>query len=82
MLYLDTSFAVALLITEAHSEQATRWLEAADPPLAVSAWVETEVSSALAANVRMHVITEQMQADALALWQIISREAPVRPSRC
>lgn len=63
MLYLDTSFVVALLAPEAHSAKALRWLEAQAPgEVAISDWVVTEASSALSLKQRTGDLDEAGRA--------------------
>lgn len=64
MVYLDTSFVVALHVNERHSDEADRWMEQNTQAHLVSAdWCTTEVASALAIKVRTEQITQDM-ADA------------------
>ena len=54
MFYLDTSFAAALFVPDAHSSRALQWLQArAAAALTISAWVRAEFASVLARQVRM-----------------------------
>lgn len=69
-LYLDTSAAVSLLASEPASERLASWLRANEGAgLAISRWVETEVSSALSLKVRTGELTPDARADAFAEWQ-------------
>ena len=62
MLYLDTCVLLAVLLPEVHSERATRFLQDATDPLAISPWTGTEVHSALGLKVRTGSLTRD-QAD-------------------
>lgn len=65
--YLDTSLLVAALVHEAGTAAAVRFLQAhAQQPLLISAWVSTELASALALLVRREAITPQESQEA---WQ-------------
>jgi hypothetical protein len=57
MLYLDTCVLLAVLLPEVHSERATRFLQKATDPLAISPWTGTEVHSALGVRVRTGSLT-------------------------
>jgi predicted nucleic acid-binding protein len=57
MLYLDTCVLLAVLLPEGHSERATRFLQDATDPLAISPWTGTEVHSALGVKVRTGSLT-------------------------
>ncbi|MEG3144615.1 type II toxin-antitoxin system VapC family toxin [Sphingomonas sp. RT2P30] len=75
MTYLDTSVVIALLTREAHSERAETWLARHDQtPLYISAWVITEVSSALSIKVRSGILTPALRATILAGWHRSSAE--------
>lgn len=75
MTYLDTSVIIALLTREAHSERAETWLASQDrTPLYISAWVITEVSSALSIKVRSGILTPALRATILARWHRSSAE--------
>ena len=66
-LYLDTSLLVACLVHEAGTAAAVRFLQThAQRPLLISAWVSTELASALALLVRRGAITPQ---DSQEAWQ-------------
>ena len=66
-LYLDTSLLVAALVNEAGTAAAVRFLQShAQQPLLISAWVSTELASALALLVRRDAITPQESQEA---WQ-------------
>jgi predicted nucleic acid-binding protein len=63
MLYLDTGVLLAVLIPETHSTAASRFLEQATAPLAISPWSGTELHSALGLKVRTGGLTlEQAEA--------------------
>ena len=66
-LYLDTSLLVAALLHEAGTAAAVGFLQAhSQQPLLISAWVSTELASALAVLVRRGAITPQESQEA---WQ-------------
>ena len=66
-LYLDTSLVVAALVHEAGTATALTFLqEHARQPWLISAWVTTELASALALQVRRSAITPQESQEA---WQ-------------
>ncbi len=67
MVYLDTSFVVALHVNERHSDEADHWMEQhTDVQLVSADWCTTEVASALSIKVRTEQLTQNM-AD--AAWQ-------------
>ncbi len=66
MLYMDMSIFVATLINGADTTRIQVWLSAQDKDaLAISPWVVTELSSALAMKIRTKEITAAYRADAL-----------------
>ncbi len=68
--YLDTSVVVSIIVTESSSEASRRWLEAqAIGTMAISVWVETELSSALALKVRTGELSRDPMLQALALFR-------------
>jgi len=68
--YVDASVIVALLTPELHSDRAEIWFNAnADDSPSISAWVITEVSSALSIKVRTGALTPEQRASVLAGWQ-------------
>ena len=76
MTYLDTSLVIASLIRERRSEAVLAWISSFDgPQFAVSPWVNTEVASALALNVRTQAISQSTQNQAWASWQIFLRDS-------
>ena len=52
MVYLDTSAAVPLFVSEPSSDLVDRWLDACDVPIVSSDWILTEFASALAIKER------------------------------
>lgn len=63
--YVDTSVIVAAITPEPHTATAHDWLAVTqDQPLALSAWVFTEVQSALSRKLRMGRITLEHRAAA------------------
>lgn len=67
--YLDASVVVAFL-AEQNGEQVRRWLSARSAgSVVVSAWVDTEVSGALARKRRMGLLTPERETAARALWR-------------
>lgn len=69
MLYLDTSVVVAILTSETHTSRAQAWIAAQlDSDIAVSPWVETELSAALAAKLRLRAIDEVQRQNAIRMY--------------
>jgi predicted nucleic acid-binding protein len=63
MIYLDTSAAVPLFVREAASDAVDAWLESCADTIISSAWIVTELASALSMKVRRGEInTRQAQA--------------------
>lgn len=68
--YIDTSVLIALLTPEVHSERVETWFAThPDAELAISAWVSTELSSALSIKLRTGSITMADRAQVMARWQ-------------
>jgi uncharacterized protein len=69
MFYLDTSFVVASLTSETSTKVAQDWLEAnQNSDLACSAWVGTEVVSALGLKARSGQITAEKRLEVMRAW--------------
>ncbi len=86
ILYLDTSLLVAALTHEAASDRMLDWLAARDPEtLAISEWVATEFSSALALKLRARHLEPRHRADALALFATLRADTftllPIGPAQ-
>lgn len=70
MIDCDTSLIVSTLGPERNSVVARRWLGEQEPTaLAISLWTDTEVASAMARKRRSGKLTQQSQADSLAVWR-------------
>lgn len=70
--YLDTSSCVAALTPEQGSERTAAWL-AAQPEgtLAISAWCDVEVSSALSLKVRTGALTAAQRTRVQESWTAV-----------
>ena len=66
MIYLDTSAAVPLFVSEPSSELIDRWLNACDVPIVSSDWILTEFASALSIKERSGTLSAR---NAKAAWR-------------
>jgi predicted nucleic acid-binding protein len=79
MHYLDTSVLIAALTPEANSAKVHDWLSGR-AGLSISAWVRTEVSSALAIQMRTGRLSLEHRADALTVFnRLIDESLVVEP---
>lgn len=70
MIYCDTSLLTTALTPESGTARVQAWLRAQQASeLCVSAWVETEVSSALSIKVRHRTLSLDQRADVLTHWR-------------
>lgn len=76
IIYLDASVVVAALTEEVRTEDVRTWLGHNDAEmLAISAWVHTEVSSALSIKVRTGALKPDERNEAMTAWNRMRREA-------
>jgi predicted nucleic acid-binding protein len=68
-LYCDTAVMVSAFTAEAHSDDVRAWLSRQTDGLAVSHWVVTEFSGALAMKRRLSVIDTVGWNDVMKAWQ-------------
>lgn len=76
MRYLDTCVLIAALTNEKGTHKVQRWL--ADQPvgdLAISDWVITEFSGALALKVRTRLLDKPARANVLAMFTAMTEES-------
>ena len=66
MVYLDTSAAVPLFVTEPSSELVERWFETCDEPVVSADWIVTEFASALSIKERSGALAAK---DAKSAWR-------------
>lgn len=76
MIYLDTSLVIAVLTRETASARALDWLGAQNPEdLIISAWVTTEVSSALSIKLRTGQLEAKDRAAALTTFRRLAADS-------
>jgi predicted nucleic acid-binding protein len=76
MLYLDTSLLVAALTNEVETQRVQQWLgHQPEHNLAISDWVVTEFSSALAIKLRTGQIRIADRAEALAMFTRLTTDS-------
>lgn len=63
MRYVDTSVLLAYLTREANSDCAEAFMRSPGPTLCVSAWVETELLSALGLTIRTGQLARELAAE-------------------
>lgn len=75
MIYVDTSVLVAALTRESETSRVQAWLQAQIPSeLAISDWVTTEISSALALKVRTGQLDSHQRALVLSKYRSLAQE--------
>ena len=76
MIYLDTSFVIAVLMRETASARALDWLNAQNPEeLMISGWVTTEVSSALSIKLRTGQLEAKDRAAASSAFRRLTSDS-------
>ena len=74
--YLDTSVIVSMFTTDAHTSRASRFLALVSDRIALSDWVATEFSSALAIGTRVGRLTSDEREAAELAFQSWRDRAP------
>lgn len=74
MIYCDTSVMVAFFSTETNSVVIERWLEQTRGRIAISGWVITEFSGALATKRRMGILTSDAWRNVMVAWRGLCRD--------
>lgn len=78
--YLDTSLLIGLLTREERSRQLDIWFQRLPPkPVAISAWVIAEFSSALAFKIRLGILDPVERAFTLARFHRLRQNYRMLP---